>query len=95
MDPVAIVIVLELFQLSLEITRIPEQDVVKEFAANCADQSLDKWMGPRHIGETLDLSNIKDAEIGLPAVIGEKRVMVRAYVPWRFPASDDSVEHPA
>ena len=44
MYAVVIVVVLELFEFSLQIPGIPEHEVIKEFPANGADESLNKGM---------------------------------------------------
>jgi hypothetical protein len=44
MHSVMIVVVLKLFQLSLQILGIPEHEVIKEFSAYGADQSLNEGM---------------------------------------------------
>jgi len=39
----------ELGKLPLKITPIPEQHIVQEFSAHCADQTLDEGMRQRHM----------------------------------------------
>ena len=47
MHSVAIIVVLKVFQLSLKIPGIPEHEVIKEFPAYGADQSLNEGMRER------------------------------------------------
>ncbi len=54
MNPFMIVIVPKLLELSLEVDRIPEKDVIQELAANGPDQALDEGMGQGHIRDGLD-----------------------------------------
>ncbi len=44
MHSVMIVVVLELFQLSFKILGVPEQEGIKPFASNSANQSLNNGM---------------------------------------------------
>jgi hypothetical protein len=44
MYAVVIVVALELFELSLQITIIPEKHVIKQLTANSADESFDEGM---------------------------------------------------
>ena len=87
MQAVAIIVVLKVFQLFLKISFIPEHLVIKKFPTDGADHSLNEGMGDRDRGDTLDLSHFENAQVGLPAVIGEQGIMIRAQVPWRFLSS--------
>lgn len=66
-----VVLLPESFQFSLQVIGIPEEHVVKEFAAHGSDQSLDERMRQGHVGNGFDLLNLQDAQIRLPAVVPE------------------------
>ena len=60
MTSMPIVIVLEGNKFCLQIRCRPEQQLVQTLAADCADQSLDKWMGPWSIGNRFDFRDTED-----------------------------------
>lgn len=72
----SIVVVLEAEQLPFQVPRIPERHVIEVLAPDRTDQPLHERVRHRYIGHGLDLSNLKDAEIGIPALKLEQRVIV-------------------
>ena len=95
MQAVAIIVVLKVFQLFLKISFIPEHLVIKEFPTDGADHLLNEGMGEWDRGDTLEFSYFENAQVGLPAVIGEQRIVIRAQMSWPFLPSYDGVEHVA
>ena len=78
MHPMAIVILLEIRKLSLQIRRIPEQQVVQILATNGAEKWLHKRMRHRDIWSRLDCLDSRTTEFRLPAVRLEHRMVIRA-----------------
>jgi len=92
----AVVVIPEVMQLALEVAAAPERNVVKELATDRADQSLDKGVRQRYVGNALDFYNVENPEIRLPALEFEERIMVAAQRARRACCfADDLVEHPA
>jgi hypothetical protein len=54
MNPVAVVVILEVRQSHFQIRRGPEQKLVQTFSANRSDQSLNKRMRQRNVGNGFD-----------------------------------------
>jgi hypothetical protein len=52
-------------------------------------------MRERHVGDCLDLFDFENPEIGLPSVILEERIVVRAQGAGHAHPGDGLVEHPA
>jgi len=48
-----------------------KENVIKVFAPDCADQSLDEWMRSRRIGDGLDLIDFKDPKISLQSMVSK------------------------
>ena len=63
-----IVVVSELQQLSFEICRTPEWNLIQKFSPYSSDQSLNERVRRWHMRYGLDLGHIKDAQIVLPAM---------------------------
>jgi hypothetical protein len=61
-----IVIVPEGNEFYLQIRCRPEQQLVQTLAADCADQSFDKWMGPGNVGNRFDFGNPEDSQVRFP-----------------------------
>lgn len=80
MNTVAVVVFPESQQLVLKGTGIPEKYVIKTFPPDCPDEAFDEWVRYRHAGHGLDLLDLKDSEVGLPAMEFEQRVMIAAEI---------------
>ena len=59
MRAMLVVVLLELDELPLEISRGPEQQAVQTFAPYRPDQPFDDRVGTRHVRHGLDLSDIE------------------------------------
>src|SRR5215469_15827914 len=83
-------------QFAFQIRGCPEQRTIQALSAEGADQPLHNGMGPRDIGDGLDLGYLQYPQIGLPLLKPIKGIVVRAEV-LRHPAltSNRAVEHPA
>jgi hypothetical protein len=57
----AIIVMLELEEFSLQIRADPKQRPVQEFAPNRGDQALDERMGKRRVRNRLDFCHLKDS----------------------------------
>jgi len=44
MNPIVVVILLELYEFSLKVLSIPKEDVIKVFTTNGSDESLNEGM---------------------------------------------------
>src|SRR5262245_52180938 len=65
-NAMVVVIISELFQLSLQIDGVPDQHVVKKLPAYRPDQPFHKRMGLRYVRDRLDLFDLEDAQVGEP-----------------------------
>ena len=61
-----IVIVPESNKFYLQIRSRPEQQLVQTLAADGADQSFDKWVGPGNIGNRFDCGYAEDSQVRFP-----------------------------
>ena len=57
-----------LFQLSLQVDRVPDQHVIKKLSSNRPDQSFYERMGQRYMWDRLDLLDLEYAQVGPPAM---------------------------
>jgi hypothetical protein len=83
MNPAVIVVITEVPQLPFEITGAPEGNVIQQLSTYSADHSLDERMRKWDVRQGLDLSHIKNAQIGLPAMKLKQRVVVAAELLWQ------------
>jgi hypothetical protein len=67
--------------------------VIKVFTADGSDESLDEGMRAGCTGNAFDFVDIQDAEIRLPALIPEQRVIIRTEVVWDTLGRNGLVEH--
>ena len=68
MSPIPVVVVREFDEFPFKIPGVPKEDVVKVFATDCADQSLDEWMRLWRIRDGLDLIDLQYPKICFPSV---------------------------
>ena len=94
MSPVPIVVVLEIGQLALEISLVPEKRFVEAFATNSADESFDERMRERDIRNSFDLGDLQYTEIGSPTMEREKGIVIGAEVFWVWLSPNGLDEHP-
>ena len=80
MNSISVVVIREASKLSSKISRVPKEDVIKVFATDCSDQSLDEWMRLRRIGDGLDLIDFKDPKIDFPLLVAKQRVVIGAEI---------------
>jgi hypothetical protein len=66
MRAMLVVVLLELDEFPLEISRGPEQHPIQTFAPHSPNQSFDDRMGTRHVRHRLDFPNAEDPQIRLP-----------------------------
>ncbi len=71
------VILSEFFQFWRQIIGVPGEHVAKEFTAQVCGQSLDAGVRQGHVRNCFDRLNLQDAQIRVPAVIPEQRIIVR------------------
>ena len=76
MRAMLVVVVLELGELPLEISRGPEQHAIQTFASYGPDQPFDDRVGTRHVRYRLDLPDVEDTQVRLPLMKPVQRVMV-------------------
>src|SRR5262245_10169684 len=67
-NAMAVVIGSELFQLSLQIDGVPDQQVIEKLPSYRPDQPFHKWMGHGYVGDRFDLFDLEDAQVGEPAM---------------------------
>lgn len=95
MRTLTVVIVLETREFSLQILRIPKWHMIEVLAPDRADKSLDERMRNWHVWNGLDFFDLKDAQVGFPAVELEQRIVIRTEVVGRRRTANDPAEHPA
>ena len=66
-----VVIIRERIQLSRQVDRAPEEQVIEIFAADRADQPFNERMGNRYVRNRFDLIDRKDAQVSQPPVEAE------------------------
>src|SRR5579863_1441199 len=76
MNPVSITIGSEFLQLAYKVYLTPEENVIQIFASNRSDQPLDKRMRYWYIWNALDLFYLQNAQICLPSMELEQRIVV-------------------
>ena len=69
MNPLLVVVLSEGIKFSLKVGSIPEKEAIKVLTPNRTNQSFDKWMRRRSVGDALDFLDVKYPKIGLPLVI--------------------------
>jgi len=74
----SIAISFEFAQLSYEIDGVPEKHPIKILTPNGPDQSFDKRVRGRDVGNRLDLINLENAQVCEPPVKAKERIVVRA-----------------
>jgi len=74
-----VVIIRERFQLSRQVDRAPEEQVIEIFAADGANQPFNERMRNRRVRNRLDLLDRADAQVGQPPVEAEQRIMIGAH----------------
>ena len=95
MRAMLVVVLLELGEFRLEISRGPEQHPIQTFAPDSPNQSFDDRMGTRHVRYRLDFSDVEDPQVRLPLMKPVQRIMVRAEIGWQRLAARRVIEHPA
>lgn len=95
MRTVTVVIVLETGEFSLQILRIPKWHMIEVLAPDRADKSLYERVRNWHVWNGLDFFDLKDAQVGFPAVELEQRIVIRTEVVGQRRAANDPAEHPA
>ena len=78
MNSISIVVIPEVQQLPFEVPGAPKRDLVQELSPYRVDQSFDERMRERHLGYRFDLRHAENAEIRLPAMELEQRVVIAA-----------------
>src|ERR1700730_19079236 len=71
-----VVVNLELSKLPLQVTGIPEQDVVEKFSPDRPDQALYEWVEQRHVRHGLDFVDRQNPEICRPTVRLEYGIVI-------------------
>jgi hypothetical protein len=93
--PRRVVELLEQLQLSHQVICRPKEQTVQILPAEGPDEPFDKWMGPRNLGYRLHRFHSQDAQIGLPAVEPEQRIMIGTEPRGQTLPGDGLVEHAA
>jgi hypothetical protein len=58
------------------VKRIFTQDLIEELPSDGPDQPLNKGMREGNVGNRFDLLHVQDAQVGLPLMIFEKRIVI-------------------
>ena len=66
MNAIFVVIISELFQLSLQVDCVPDQHVIKKLSSNRPDQPFHEWMRHGYVRDRLDLFDLEYAQVGEP-----------------------------
>ncbi len=82
MNAMGVVVLSERSQLTRQVDRVPEEHAIEILAPDRSDQSFDERMRGRSIRNRLDLVDLKDPQVGEPAVEAKQRVVIGAEVSW-------------
>jgi hypothetical protein len=63
-NAVFVVVDSELFQLPLQVDRVPDHHVIKKLSSYRPDQPFHEWMGHGYVRNRLDLLDIEYAQVG-------------------------------
>ena len=66
MNAIVVVIISELFQLSLQVDRVPDEHVIKKLPSYRPDQPFHERMGHGYVRDRLDLFDLEYAQVGEP-----------------------------
>ena len=78
MDSVMVVVLAKGLQFPFKITRVPEEHIIQKLPTDRSYQPLNEWMRGRRVRDALDFLSLEDSQIGLPSVIAEQGIVVRA-----------------
>ena|SRR5437773_2314223 len=67
-NAIFIVIISELFQLSLQVDCVPDEHVIKKLPSNRPDQPFYEWMGHGYVRNRLDLFDLEYTQVGEPTM---------------------------
>ena len=95
MNPLSVVIGLEVGEFSFKVTTIPKQYVVEKLTSGCANKPFNKWMRNRDVGYRFDFIDPQYSQIGLPAMKLEQRVVIGAEISRSPLPSSGVIEHTA
>jgi hypothetical protein len=87
MRAMLVVVLLELDELPLEISRGPEQHAIQTFAPHGPNQPFNDRMGARHVRHRLDFPDVEDPQVRLPLMKPVQWIMVATEVGWQRPAT--------
>jgi|ERR1035437_6309473 hypothetical protein len=90
-----VVVVFEQVQLSFQVVCSPKEQTIQILPAEGPDEPFDKWMGPGNLGHRLHGFHSQDAQVGLPAVEPEQRIMISTESRGQTLPGDGLVEHAA
>ena len=68
MNAIVVVIISELFQLSLQVDCVPDEHVIKKLPSYRPDQPFRERMGHRHVLDRLDLFHLEYAQVNEPTM---------------------------
>ena len=68
MNAIFVVIISELFQLSLQVDGVPDEHVIKKLTSYRPDQPFDERMGHGYVRDRLDLFDLEYAQVGEPTL---------------------------
>ena len=90
-----VIVVFEQLQLSFQVVCSPKEQTIQILPADGPDEPFDKWMGPGNLGHRLHGFYSQDAQVGLPAVEPEQRIMIGTEPRGQALPGDGLVEHAA
>src|SRR5258708_4732476 len=95
MDASRVVVVFERIQFSLQVVCGPKEEAIQILAAEGRDEPLNKRMRPGNQGYRLHAFHAQDAQIGLPSMELEQRIVIGTQPRGQRVARDGLVEHAA
>src|SRR5271170_4918776 len=73
----SVVVSLVAVEFPFKIALVPEQSLIEVLAPYAPDQALDESMRTGCVGNGLDLINLKDPKVRLPALKTKQRIVIR------------------
>jgi hypothetical protein len=94
-NPVVVVVILNLPHFLFQVAFVQEKSLIQSFPSDGADKPFGEGMGYRSMGNSLDLRDFPNSQIGSPAVVSEQGNVVRTEI-MRFSLCECGlIEHPA
>jgi len=91
----SVVVSLVAVEFPFKIALVPKQSLIEVLAPYAPDQALDESMRTGCAGNRLELINLKDPQVRLPALKTKQRIVIGGKMFWHGLFRDRAIEHPA